>query len=42
MWYLSEICTRLGIRLEDVAAGNIAKIADRVSRGVLAGEGDRR
>ena len=29
LWYLSEICTRLGIRLEDVAARNIAKIADR-------------
>jgi len=42
LWYLSEICTRLGIRLEDVAAGNIAKIADRVSRGVISGEGDRR
>lgn len=42
LWYLSEICTRLGIRLEDVAAANIAKIADRASRGVLTGEGDRR
>ena len=42
LWYLSEICTKLGIRLEDVAAGNIAKIAYRVSRGVLTGEGDRR
>jgi NTP pyrophosphatase (non-canonical NTP hydrolase) len=42
LWYLSEICTRLGIRLEDVAAGNIAKIADRAARGVLRGEGDHR
>jgi NTP pyrophosphatase (non-canonical NTP hydrolase)/predicted kinase len=42
LWYLSEICTRLGIRLEDVAARNIAKIADRASRGVLSGEGDLR
>jgi NTP pyrophosphatase (non-canonical NTP hydrolase) len=42
LWYLSEICTRLGIRLEDVAARNIAKLADRASRGVLSGEGDLR
>lgn len=42
LWYLSELCTKLGIRLEDVAAGNIAKLADRASRGVLTGEGDRR
>lgn len=42
LWYLSELCTRLGIRLEDVAASNIRKIADRESRGVLRGDGDLR
>lgn len=42
LWYLSEICTKLGIRLDDVAAGNIAKLADRASRGVLTGDGDHR
>jgi NTP pyrophosphatase (non-canonical NTP hydrolase) len=42
LWYLSELCTRLGIRLEDVAARNIAKLADRASRGVLLGDGDMR
>jgi NTP pyrophosphatase (non-canonical NTP hydrolase) len=42
LWYLAEICTKLGIRLEDVAAGNIAKIADRMSRGMLRGDGDYR
>jgi NTP pyrophosphatase (non-canonical NTP hydrolase) len=42
LWYLSELCTRLGIRLEDVAAGNIAKLADRAARGVLHGDGDHR
>jgi hypothetical protein len=36
------VVTKLGIRLEDVAAANIAKIADRLSRGVLTGEGDYR
>ncbi|SCL19978.1 MazG nucleotide pyrophosphohydrolase domain-containing protein [Micromonospora rhizosphaerae] len=42
LWYLSELCTRLGIRLEDVAARNITKLADRASRGVLLGDGDLR
>jgi NTP pyrophosphatase (non-canonical NTP hydrolase) len=42
LWYLAEICTRLGIRLEDVAAANVAKLADRAARGVLTGEGDDR
>ena len=42
LWYLAEICSRLGIRLEDVAEANLAKIADRVERGVLHGDGDRR
>ena len=42
LWYLSEMCTRLGIRLEDVAARNIAKLDDRAARGVLSGDGDQR
>ncbi|MEV0272101.1 nucleoside triphosphate pyrophosphohydrolase family protein [Hamadaea sp. NPDC050747] len=42
LWYLSELCTRLDIRLEDVAARNITKLADRAARGVLHGEGDQR
>lgn len=42
LWYLSEICTRLGIRLEDVAERNVAKLADRAARGVIGGEGDHR
>jgi NTP pyrophosphatase (non-canonical NTP hydrolase) len=42
LWYLSELCTRLGISLEDVAERNIAKLADRSARGVLHGDGDHR
>ena len=41
-WYLSELCTRLGVGLDDVAARNIAKITDRAARGVLGGDGDHR
>lgn len=42
LWYLSELCTRLGIPLEEVAAKNIAKLADRAARGVISGDGDHR
>jgi len=42
LWYLSETARQWGIKLDDVAAGNIAKLADRKSRGVLAGSGDNR
>ena len=42
LWYLSELCTQLGIRLEDVAEQNITKLADRAARGVLGGDGDLR
>jgi NTP pyrophosphatase (non-canonical NTP hydrolase) len=42
LWYLSELCTRLGVSLEEVAGRNIAKLADRAARGVLGGDGDRR
>jgi NTP pyrophosphatase (non-canonical NTP hydrolase) len=42
LWYLSEICNRLDIRLEDVAEANLAKLRDRSARGTLAGDGDAR
>lgn len=42
LWYLSELCTRLGIPLGEVAAKNIAKLADRAARGVISGDGDHR
>ena len=35
LWYLSELCTRLGVRLDEVAARNIAKLTDRAACGVL-------
>ena len=42
IWYLAEICTKLGIKLSDVADTNIAKILDRKSRDKIHGEGDER
>lgn len=42
MWYLAEICTVLGIHLEDVMAENIQTLAGRMERGTLHGSGDDR
>lgn len=42
LWYIAELCTQLGISLEDVAGENIRKLTDRTVRGVLRGEGDDR
>ena len=42
LWYLSELCSQLGIRLEDVAARNLEKLRGRMERGTLTGSGDTR
>jgi len=42
LWYLADVCTALGISLEDCANGNIAKLFDRKSRDVIKSEGDNR
>lgn len=42
LWYLTELCTKLDIRLEDVAASNLKKLTGRVARGTLRGDGDDR
>lgn len=42
LWNVAEIATILDFDLEDVAISNIAKLNDRIARGVLVGEGDNR
>ncbi len=42
LWYLTQICTELGLTLEEVAETNIAKLASRQERGKLGGDGDNR
>jgi NTP pyrophosphatase (non-canonical NTP hydrolase) len=42
LWYLAELCTQAGLSLSEVAHANLAKLASRASRGVLAGSGDLR
>jgi NTP pyrophosphatase (non-canonical NTP hydrolase) len=42
LWYMSELCTLLGVNLGSVAEANIHKLRSRVERGTLQGSGDHR
>lgn len=41
-WYLSQVAYELDIPLEDIATSVLAKLSDRVARGVIHGKGDKR
>jgi NTP pyrophosphatase (non-canonical NTP hydrolase) len=42
LWYIATLADYLDLRLEDIAEGNIAKLASRRERGTLSGSGDNR
>lgn len=42
LWYFTQICTELGLSLEEVAASNLEKLFSRQARGVIRGDGDSR
>ncbi len=42
LWYIAQVCTELGLSLEDVAQGNIDKLYSRLERGRIGGDGDNR
>ena len=42
LWYFTQVCTELGLKIEDVAEANLDKLFDRLERGVIKGEGDER
>jgi NTP pyrophosphatase (non-canonical NTP hydrolase) len=42
LWYIAVLAADLGLRLEDIAAANLAKLASRQERGTLGGAGDVR
>ena len=42
LWYVANLAADLDLRLDEVAAKNLAKLASRKARGVLHGSGDDR
>lgn len=42
LWQLSGLCRAMGWDLEEVAQGNLDKLASRQQRGVIDGNGDNR
>lgn len=42
LWQLAGLCNVMGWDLEDVAVGNLDKLASRKDRGVICGDGDNR
>lgn len=42
MWYLAMFADSLGLKLSDLAAQNLEKLASRKSRDVIKGAGDNR
>ncbi len=42
LWYLAQVCSELGLSLDEVARQNLAKLASRQARGVIQGDGDTR
>lgn len=42
LWYLAMLGQELGFTLEEIATNNIEKLASRLKRGVIKGNGDNR
>ena len=42
LWYVAELASQMNFTLEDVAASNLSKLADRQKRGAISGNGDAR
>ena len=42
LWYIAQVATELDLSLDDIAEANIAKLYDRLERGKIKGDGDKR
>ena len=42
LWYMSQLATELGVRLDVLAEHNLVKLRGRASRGTLGGSGEDR
>ena len=41
-WYVVEICTQFGFKIEDILDGNLEKLRNRQANGTIMGDGDER
>ena len=42
LWFVAMMARHLGVSLEEVMRRNLDKLADRQTRGVIIGDGDKR
>ena len=42
LWYIATLSSELGLEMEEIAAGNLAKLAARKEAGKIHGSGDLR
>ncbi|HMP76674.1 MAG TPA: nucleoside triphosphate pyrophosphohydrolase family protein [Kiritimatiellia bacterium] len=42
LWYVATLASELGLSMDDIATGNLAKLAARKTAGTLHGSGDLR
>ena len=42
LWYISVLADDIGVKLSDIANGNIEKLANRKKKGTIHGSGDTR
>lgn len=42
LWYVAQVATEFGLKLDDIASANIAKLQSRMERGKIGGSGDAR
>ena len=42
LWYIAALSTELGLSMEEIASGNLAKLAARKARNKIHGDGDLR
>jgi NTP pyrophosphatase (non-canonical NTP hydrolase) len=42
LWYIAEMCTELGLTMDEAAKMNIEKLSSRKQRDALHGDGDNR
>ena len=42
LWYCAVLADDIGLQLSDIAFNNTVKLKDRMNRGVIGGNGDKR